>query len=105
MEMVRGPDTIQELAEEYLTVPELSARIKFSRQSLYNLIHKRTFVLGKHFLKPTPKKILFKWSEIQAWMGETSGWVNAKSESTEHKTPVRQSKPPERANPKSLINI
>jgi hypothetical protein len=56
--------------EEYLTVDELSARIKFSRQSLYNLIHKGTFVLGKHYLKPTPKKVLFKWSEILVWIGE-----------------------------------
>ena len=76
MERVAGPDrpdTTRELTEEYLTVPELSARIKFSRQTLYNLIHKRTFVLGKHFLKPTPKKILFKWSEIRSWLGETGG--------------------------------
>jgi len=56
--------------EEYLTLDELSARIKFSKQSLYNLIYKRTFILGKHYLKPTPKKILFKWSEIKIWMGE-----------------------------------
>jgi hypothetical protein len=56
--------------DEYLTVNELSARIKFSKQSLYNLIHKGIFVIGKHYLKPTPKKILFKWSEIQIWMGE-----------------------------------
>jgi hypothetical protein len=56
--------------DEYLTVIELSARIKFSKQSLYNLIHKGSLVLGKHYLKPTPKKILFKWSEIKIWMGE-----------------------------------
>ena len=56
--------------DEYLTVNELSARIKFSKQSLYNLIHKGSLVLGKHYLKPTPKKILFKWSEVQIWMGE-----------------------------------
>ena len=59
------------IMEEYLTVNELSARIKFSKQSLYNLIHKGTFVLGKHYLKPTPKKVLFKWSEILAWIGES----------------------------------
>ena len=58
--------------EEYLTINELSARIKFSRQSLYNLIYKRIFVLGHHYLKPSPKKVLFKWSAIQAWMGESS---------------------------------
>ena len=56
--------------EEYLTVKELSDKIKFSRQSLYNLIHKGTFILGRHYLKPTPKKVLFKWSEIREWMGE-----------------------------------
>ena len=60
------------IMEEYLTVDELGARIKFSKQSLYNLIHKGTFVLGRHYLKPTPKKVLFKWSEIQVWMGESS---------------------------------
>jgi predicted DNA-binding transcriptional regulator AlpA len=54
--------------EEYLTIDELSNRIKFSKQTLYNFIYEGTFVLGKHFLKPTPKKILFKWSAIQAWM-------------------------------------
>ena len=68
--------------DEYLTVNELSARIKFSKQSLYNLIHKGSLVLGKHYLKPSPKKILFKWSEIQIWMGEslyTDDHVNADS--------------------------
>ena len=56
--------------EEYLTVKELSEKIKFSKQSLYNLIHRGTFVLGKHYLKPTPKKVLFKWSGIRSWMGD-----------------------------------
>ena len=61
----------REFKEEYLTVDELSARIKYSKQSLYNLIHKDSFVLGKHYLKPSPKKILFKWSQIREWMGES----------------------------------
>ena len=56
--------------EEYLTVKELSDKIKFSKQSIYNLIHKGILVLGKHYLKPTPKKVLFKWTEIREWMGE-----------------------------------
>ena len=92
--------------EEYLTVPELSIRIKFSRQTLYNLIHKGAFELGKHFLKPTPKKILFKWSEVAAWMGETSCSVEQTvSESHEPETPGEPTKGPRRATPKSLINI
>jgi hypothetical protein len=58
--------------EEYITVKELSQRIKMSKQTLYNLIHVGKFTIGKHYLKPTPKKILFKWSQIQAWLGETT---------------------------------
>ena len=57
--------------EEYLTVIELSSRIKFSKQSLYNLIHKGTLIRGKHYLKPTPKKVLFKWLAIRDWMGDS----------------------------------
>jgi excisionase family DNA binding protein len=59
------------IMEEYLTIKELCARIKYGKQTIYNLIHRKTFVQGKHFLKPTPKKILFKWSEVQAWIGES----------------------------------
>ena len=63
--------------EEYLTVQELGERIKFSKQSVYNLIYKKKFILGVHYLKPTPKKILFVWSQIEKWlyrsMDETAG--------------------------------
>lgn len=54
--------------EEYLTVMELSQRIKLARQTIYNLIYKNVFILNQHYLKPTPKKVLFKWSAILAWM-------------------------------------
>jgi predicted DNA-binding transcriptional regulator AlpA len=58
--------------EEYLTTEELSDRIKYQKQTIYNLIHRGVLVPGKHFLKPTPKKILFRWSAIQAWIEEGS---------------------------------
>ena len=58
--------------EEYLTVRELSSKMKFSQQTIYNLIHQKVFVLGKHYFKPRPKKILFKWSEIKAWIEGSS---------------------------------
>jgi len=54
--------------EDYLTVDELSSKIKYSKQSVYNLIYRKTFILGKHYFKPTPKKILFKGAAIQAWI-------------------------------------
>ena len=58
--------------EEYLTVQEIGKRIKFSKQSIYNLIYKKKFILGVHYLKPTPKKILFVWSEVEKWLRQTA---------------------------------
>jgi hypothetical protein len=58
--------------EELLTIKELCERIKYKRQSIYNLIYKDKFILGIHFLKPSPKKILFKWSAISDWLGDKS---------------------------------
>lgn len=54
--------------EEYLTTDELCDRIKYRKQTVYNLIHKRVLIAGKHFVKPTPKKILFKWAEMLQWI-------------------------------------
>ena len=91
--------------EEYLTVDELSSKIKFSKQSLYNLIYKKTFIMGKHYFKPTPKKILFKWSEIQAWIERPSNTNNeAIGNEFAPKTPYVQNQPVQDT-PKSSINI
>jgi len=54
--------------EQYLTVKELSERLKLARQTIYNMIHKRDFILNRHYFKPTPKKILFKWSVMKNWL-------------------------------------
>jgi hypothetical protein len=89
--------------EEYLTVDELTARIKYSRQSLYNLIHRGTLIRGIHFVKPTPKKILFKWSAIQVWMGdkeEVATEPAMKKAPDDHDTPQ-----PVHPKPNNLIRI
>ena len=72
---------MEESKEEYLTVAELSERIKFSRQSIYNLILKKEFILQQHYLKPRRKKILFKWSAVKAWLENTPVNFNSKSSS------------------------
>ncbi len=64
--------------EDFLTVKELSEQIKFSRQTLYNLIYKKKFIKGKHYVKPTPKKVLFKWSEIEKWLEDSSDEISTK---------------------------
>ena len=66
--------------EEYLTVAELSERIKFSKQTIYNLISKKVFEINKHFIKPRPKKILFIWAEVKAWMEHSSESHDSSSE-------------------------
>jgi predicted DNA-binding transcriptional regulator AlpA len=63
---------MQEPIEEFLTVAELSEKIKFSKQTIYNLIFKKEFILQQHYLKPRPKKILFKWSAVKVWLENPS---------------------------------
>jgi hypothetical protein len=58
--------------EEYLTTEELSKRIKHAEQTLYNLIYERVFQQGVHFIKPSRKKILWKWQAIDKWLIEKS---------------------------------
>lgn len=56
------------MPDVYLTPEELSQLIKFSKQSIYNLIHKKILIQGVHYFKPTRKKILFKVSAIKIWI-------------------------------------
>ncbi|MBF0509141.1 MAG: helix-turn-helix domain-containing protein [Deltaproteobacteria bacterium] len=84
--------------DEYLTVDELCRRIKFAKQTIYNLIHRKSFIAGKHYIKPSPKKILFKWSEIQAWLGESPSSVRVEPSASLQEEPALPL-------PKSLIKI
>ena len=54
--------------DEYLTTKELSQRIKYAPGSIRNLIHKGVLMENIHFVKPTARKLLFKWSAVEAWL-------------------------------------
>ncbi|WP_319409503.1 hypothetical protein [uncultured Desulfosarcina sp.] len=54
--------------EQYLTTEELSERIKMPPGSIRNLIWKEELKLNIHYVKPTPRKILFVWSAIEKWL-------------------------------------
>jgi hypothetical protein len=58
--------------EEYLTAKELSKRIKMADGTIRNLVCKGVFIKGRHYVKPTPRKLLFIWSGIEAWLHSTS---------------------------------
>ena len=60
------------LMQEYLTTLELSRRIKMAPGTIRNLVWKNEFKENIHYLKPTPRKLLFVWSEIQEWLYRNS---------------------------------
>jgi hypothetical protein len=54
--------------EEYLTPNELAIRIKMAPGTVRNLVWKKVFLENVHYLRPTPRKILFIWSAVEAWL-------------------------------------
>jgi hypothetical protein len=75
--------------EEYLTTAELSERIKMAKGTIRNLVCRKEFKENIHYLKPTPRKLLFVWSQVHEWMYRNSSRDSAN----------------ERAQVNSLINI
>lgn len=82
--------------ETYLTVEELSEKIKYSQQSIYNMIHKGVFIKGTHYIKPSRKKVLFLWTAVHTWL------ESPKEETVEIQKPLHTETT--KTN-KSLINI
>ncbi len=58
--------------EEYLSTTELSDRIKMAPGTIRNLVWKKEFEENVHFVKPTPKKVLFLWSAVEEWVHRKS---------------------------------
>jgi hypothetical protein len=56
------------MSEEYLTTAELSQRIKMAPGTIRNLVWKGELKENVHFLKPTPRKLLFVWRAVEAWL-------------------------------------
>jgi hypothetical protein len=87
--------------EEYITAEELSSRIKEKKQTVYNRIYKQEFILGIHYVKPTPKKLLFKWSAIVRWLEGPDYEFDTRTDPSE----AAPLKSPPSATTKSIINI
>jgi hypothetical protein len=54
--------------EEYLTTRELSGRIKYSEGTIRNLVWQKRLLENVHYVKPTPRKLLFLWSRVEQWL-------------------------------------
>ena len=79
---------MKDYLEEYLTVAELSERIKFSRQTIYNMISTGKFVKGLHYVKPSRKKVLFTWSSTRAWLEDHDASVGEEQVAPDEERPM-----------------
>lgn len=63
--------------EEYLTIPELAGRLKYSPKTIQNKMAAGTFKRGIHYFRPQGMAPRFKWSAIVAWLEEEGESANA----------------------------
>jgi hypothetical protein len=58
----------QQGPEEYLTIEELSARLKIKPKTIKNKMASGIFRRGEHYFAPKGLRPRFKWSAIVAWI-------------------------------------
>ena len=64
------------MTEEYLTIEELSARLKLEPKTIRNKMAAGVFRKGIHYVSPHGLRPRFKWSAIVAWLEEKDVTVN-----------------------------
>ena len=58
------------MTEEYLTISELSTRLKLKPKSIRNKMGNGTFKKGVHYVSPRGLRPRFKWNAIVEWLEE-----------------------------------
>jgi hypothetical protein len=58
------------MTEEYLTIEELSARLKLEPKTIRNKMASGVFRKGIHYFSPHGLRPRFKWNAIVAWLEE-----------------------------------
>jgi len=56
------------MSEEYLTIEELSARLKIKPKTIKNKMAAGIFRKGIHYFSPAGLGPRFKWSAVVAWL-------------------------------------
>ena len=56
------------MTEEYLTISELSSRLKLEPKTVKNKMANGTFLKGIHYFSPKGLRPRFKWSAVVAWL-------------------------------------
>ncbi len=59
------------MSEEYLTITELSSRLKISPKTIKNKMASGIFKKGVHYFSPKGLRPRFKWSAVVAWLEES----------------------------------
>ena len=59
------------MTEEYLTIQELSARLKLKPKTVKNKMASGIFRKGTHFFSPPGLGPRFKWSAVVAWLEQS----------------------------------
>ena len=62
-----------QVLEEYLTIEELSARLKIKPKTIKNKMAAGTFRKGVHYSSPKGIRPRFKWSMVVAWLEAKDG--------------------------------
>jgi hypothetical protein len=58
------------MTEDYLTIKELSMRLKLEPKTIKNKMASGIFRKGVHYFSPQGMRPRFKWSAIVAWLEE-----------------------------------
>ena len=58
------------MSEEYLTIPELAARLKVKPKTVKNKMTSGIFKKGLHYFSPPGLGPRFKWSAVVSWLEE-----------------------------------
>lgn len=67
------------MTEEYLTIDEVSARLKLKRKTVANKMSAGIFLKGVHYFSPPGLGPRFKWSAVVTWL-EQSGQTESAEE-------------------------
>jgi hypothetical protein len=59
------------MTEEYLTISELSTRLKIKPKTVKNKMASGMFQKGTHFFSPPGLGPRFKWSAVVAWLEQS----------------------------------
>ena len=59
------------MTEEYLTISELSARLKIKPKTIKNKMASGIFRKGVHFFSPVGLGPRFKWSAVVTWVEQS----------------------------------